>query len=198
MSIQKADLLTFANNQLRRSETDIDEQIKLVLGDLLVFNFLEAQDTSLTLEQGDTSFELPDDYKGLISIVLNDGSVDLEPLLPMPGGYKGYREAMDSFTSGDQSNPKYYAIFNGNCYVYPTAGQSFTITFDYYKNNALDPDSIEYSDKFTSLFKFGSAYYVAMRYGLSRYITIWEPVYRNQITMMMLAHPGQPKFAGGR
>lgn len=198
MAIAKATLLTFVNNQLNRSETDIDEQIILILGDLLIFNFLEAQDTSLTLSDGSTSFTLPTNYKSLISIVLNDGSVDLEPLLPMPGGYKGYRDAMDSVVSGDESRPKFYAIFNGKCYVYPTADQAYTITFDYYKYNALDADNIEYGDEFTNLFKFGAAYYLAMKRSLSRYIAIWQPTYQNQITLMSLAHPGQPRFAGGK
>jgi hypothetical protein len=199
MAISKDDLLTFVNAQLRRSETDIDIQIENVLGDLIVFPFLEEQDTSLSLDDGDVSFDLPDNYKdhGVISIVFNDGSVNLAPLLPMPGGYKGYRQAMEEFTSGDKSPPKYYAVFDGKCYIYPTANQTYTITFDYYKKNALDADSIEYGDEYTNLFKFGAAFYTAMRYGLTKYIAIWEPKYQNKINEMILAHPGQPKFAGG-
>lgn len=202
MSILKADILTFVNDQLGRSETDIDSQIKTVINDLRFLNILEAQDTTLTLSDGSTYFDQPSDFKSLISIVLNDGSVDLEPLLPMPGGYKGYKDAMDSFTSGNESTPKYYARFNGKIYVYPTAGQSYTITFDYYKKHALnvsDEDfEIEFDDDLTNCFNFGAAYYTALKRGLSRYIAIWEPPYAGQIQTIILANPGQPRFAGGK
>lgn len=200
MSIEKAALLSFARNklELKAGEIDnIDEEIGCILGDLLPYNFLEAQDTSKTLSDGSTSFTVPSDYQDVISIVLNDGSVNLAPLLPMEGGYKGYREAMNRVMSGVESVPKYHAYFNGIIYVYPTADQAFTIIFDYYKKNALDADSIEYGDEFTNLFKFGAAYYLAMSLGLSRYIAIWQPAYNNQIQTMVLAHPGQPRHVGG-
>jgi hypothetical protein len=198
MSITKANILTFVNGALARTETDIDEQIKSVINDLRFLNILESQNTSLTLSDGSTNFSEPTDFKSLISIVLNDGSNDLEPLLPMPGGYKGYKLAMEEFTSGDESQPKYYAKFNGKIYVYPTADQSYTITFDYYKKHALDADNIEYDDDMTNCFNFGATYYTALKRGLSRYIAIWQPPYQNQIHTIILAHPGQPRFAGGK
>jgi len=197
MSILKADILIFVNGVLGRSETDIDSQIKSVINDLRFLNILEATDTTPTLADGSTYFAKPSDFKSLISIVLNDGSVDLEPLLPMPGGYKGYKEAMESFTSGDESKPKFYAKFGDNIYVYPTADQAYTITFDYYKKHALDPDDIEFDDDLTNCFNFGAAYYTALKRGLSRYIAIWQQPYAGQIQTIILANPGQPRFAGG-
>lgn len=200
MAITKAVCLAFANNSLCLEETDIDEQMKCVLGDLLPFNFLEARDTTITLVDGDDSFAVPTDFKdeGVISIVLNDGSVDLAPLLPMPGGYKGYREAMDSVYEGEESGPKFFTYFNGRIYIYPAAVQDYTSIFDYYKKNALDPDNIEYGDEYTNLFKFGAAYYMAMKFAKERYINIWQPAYNNQIQIMRMAHPGQPAHVGGQ
>ena len=198
MSISKSNILTFVNDQLNRSETDIDNQIKSVINDLRFLNILEAQDTDQTLSDGSTYFDEPSDFKSPISIVLNDGSVDLAPLLPMPGGYKGYKDAMDNFTSGNESKPQYYARFNGKIYVYPTADQSYTITLDYYKKHVLDANNIEYDDDMTNCFNFGATYYTALKRGLSRYIAIWETPYRNQIQTIILANPGQPRFAGGK
>jgi hypothetical protein len=197
MSILKAGILSFVNDQLCRSETDIDTQIKSVINDLRFLNILEAQDTSLALSDGSTYFAKPSDFKSVISIVLNDGSVDLAPLLPMPGGYKGYKDAMDSFTSGNESTPKFYAKFGDNIYVYPTAGQAYTITFDYYKKHALDADTIEFDDDMTNCFNFGATFYTAAKRGLSRYMAIWQPLYQGQIQTIILANPGQPRFAGG-
>jgi hypothetical protein len=197
MAIEKANILSFVNEQLKRSETDIDTQIKTVINDLRFLNILEAQDTSLSLDDGDTYFEEPTGFKLPISIVLNDGSNDLEPLRPMPGGYKGYKQAMEEFTSGDESRPKYYARFNGKIYVYPTADQSYTITLDFYKKHVLDPDSIEFDDDLTNCLNFGATYYTAAKRGLTRYINIWQPLYQNQVQTIILANPGQPRFAGG-
>lgn len=198
MSIEKDDILTFVNDQLNRSETDIDNQIKSVINDLRFLNILEAQDADCTLSDGSTYFTEPSDLKIPISIVLNDGSVDLAPLLPMEGGYKGYRDAMDNVVTGDESRPKYYARFNGKIYVYPTADQAYTITFDYYKKHALDVDTIEYDDDMTNCFNFGATYYTALKRGLSRYIAIWQPPYNAQIQTIILANPGQPRYAGGK
>jgi len=195
--IEKSDILIFVNGQLSRTETDIDDQIKSVINDLRFLSILEAQSTSLTLSDGSTSFDQPSDFKDPISIVLNDGSDDLEPLLPMPGGYKGYKEAMDGYSSGDESTPLYYARFNGKIYVYPTADQAYTITLDYYKKHDLDPDDIEFGDDLTNCFNFGATYYTALKKGLSRYIAIWEGPYRAQIQTLILANPGQARFAGG-
>ena len=197
MSIDKSDILTFVNDQLSRTETDIDSQIESVIGDLRFLSLLEAQDTTKALADGSKYFAEPTGFKSPISIVLNDGSVDLAPLLPMPGGYKGYCEAMDNVVTGDESTPRYYARFNGNIYVYPTSDQAYTITVDFYKKHALDADDIEFGDDFTNCFNFGAAYYTALKRSLSRYISIWEGPYSNQIQTLILSHPGQPRYAGG-
>ena len=193
----KADILTFVNDQLSRSETDIDSQIKSVINDLRFLNLLEAQDTTKTLADGSKYFAEPTGFKSPISIVLNDGSVDLAPLLPMPGGYKGYCEAMDDVVTGDESTPRFYARFNGNIYVFPTSDQAYTITVDFYKKHALDPDTIEFGDDFTNCFSFGAAYYTGLKYGLSRYIATWQGPYSNQIQTLIMANPGQARYAGG-
>lgn len=197
MAILKADVLTFVNSVLARSETDIDAQIISVINDLRFLNLLEAQDLTKTLSDGSTYFDEPTGFKSPISIVLNDGSTNLAPLLPMPGGYKGYRDAMEEVVVGDESTPEYYARFAGKIYVYPTADQDYTSIIDFYKKHALDADNIEYNDDFTSCFKFGAAYYVAMKRGLSRYIAIWQPAYASQIQTLILVNPGHPRFAGG-
>ena len=197
MAITKADILIFVNDQLSRSETDIDNQIKSVIIDLRFLSILEAQSTDLTLSDGSKNFDQPSYFKDPISITLNDGSNDLAPLLPFPGGYKGYMDEMRGPASGSESTPRYYARFNGNIYVYPTADQAYTITLDYYKKHDLDADDIEFDDDFTNCFNFGATYYTAMKRGLSRYIAIWEGPYRSQIQTLILAHPGQPRFAGG-
>lgn len=198
MAITKANILSFVNGALARSETDIDGQINSVINDLRFLNLLEAQDTSLSLSDGSTYFEEPSDFKSPISIVLNDGSNDLAPLLPMPGGYKGYKLAMEEFTTGDESQPEYYSRFNGKIYVYPTADQAYTITLDYYKKHALTPDSISFGDDCTNCFNFGATYYTALKYSLSRYIALWQGPYSNQIQTLIAANPGQPRFAGGK
>ena len=197
MSIEKYNILTFVNNNLNRSETDIDIQIELVINDLSIYNFLEATDETRALATGGTYLDKPTGFKSNISIVLNDGSVNLAPLLPMPGGYKGYREAMDGFRSGEGSSPKYYACFGDYIFIWPTAGQAYTSRIDYYKRHALDVDNIEFGDEFTNCMNFGAAYYVAMGRKLTPYIAIWQPPYYEQISRMVAAHPGQPRYAGG-
>ena len=196
--IEKSDILTFVNDQMSRSETDIDNQIKSVINDLRFLNILEAQSTDLTLSDGSKYFVQPAGFKDPISIVLNDGSNDLEPLLPMPGGYKGYMDEMRCAGSGNESTPRFYARFNGNIYVFPTAGQAYTITLDYYKKHDLDAADIEYDDDMANCFNFGATYYTGLKYGASRYIALWQGPYQSQIQTIILSRPGQPRFAGGK
>lgn len=198
MSIEKASILAFVNSNLQRSETDIDIQILTVINDLSLYrNFLEDTDESKILANGGTYLEKPTGFKAPISIVLNDGSVNLAPLKPMPGGYKGYREAMDNFNSGMESTPKYYACFGNYIYVWPTAGQAYTSIIDFYKQHALVANPIEFGDEFTNCMNFGAAYYVAMANKLTTNIAIWQPAYFDQIKRMVASHPGHARHVGG-
>lgn len=179
MAIAKANILTFVNDALNRSETDIDTQIQAVLDELSDNNLLEAQDTDQSLSSSDTYLDEPSDFKDLIAIVLNDGTYDGEPLKRL--SRIEYLRRMEDEATSDYDEPEYYSHFNGKFYIYHPSDGDYTATIDYYKRHAQNVDSIEFGDEFTNCINFGAAYYVACKYRLSNYIAIWGPKYYHEI-----------------
>lgn len=177
MSIAKADILTFVNGALKRSfsGTQIDVQIQSVLNKLSAKELLVGTDTDQSLASDDEYLNYPTNYKRLISIVLNNGSTDGEPLEPIPGGYLEYLRWMEGAVSTGE--PEWFTAHNSKFYVWRPANGAYTASIEFYKNHAKDLDNIEFGDEFTDVINAGAAYKVALRYGLSRYLNIWEPEY---------------------
>lgn len=201
MSIAVADILTFVNNVLHRSpaETDINVQIQTVLDQLSQGPFIEATDSTQSLTSSSEYLTKPDQCFSLVSIVLNDGSNDLEPLKPMPGGYKALREELGEAQAVTVSNPLYYAEFGGYFWLWPQPAQSYTARIDYYKlhdTDGAENDDIEFGDEWKNAIQFGSAFEAACKFKLADYIEIWGARYRDEKDKQRLAHPGVPRIVG--
>ena len=197
MSITKANILTFVNNNLKRAETDIDVQIQHVLDDLSRENLLEEIDTSQSLVSGNTTLTYPTGYKELVAITLNDGTNEGEPLIKIPGGFKEYRRWMEDETSADYNEPEFYAEFDSKFYLYHPADGAYTATIDYYKYHSQDVETIEFGDQFKKCINFGACFEVACKFSLSRYIAIWTPRYETEKAMMGENRNIQPYIVQG-
>jgi len=199
MAITKAEPLAFVNDNLNRSETAAKLAVPLqtCLNDLSNINFLTDEDTAQTLVTGTETLDYPTLYKQLEQIILNDGSVDLAPLKPLPGGYQEYRELMRSSNAGTRSNPTHYAEYGKKFYLYPVPGNSYTVTIKFYKYHDNDVDTIEFTDEFRNAVNFGAAFYVAMKYKLHDYISLWGSNYANEKELRRLNLPEQPQVVNG-
>ena len=175
MAITKADILTFVNAKLNRTETDIDTEIQTILDDLSDAELLVGTDTDQSMEDSDEYLEYPTNYKRLISIVLNDGSTDGAPLEALPGGWDEYLEWMKGAVSTGE--PEWFVEHNSRFYVWRPANGDYTASIEFFKKHPEDLDSILFGDDFTDVINAGSTYKAALRYGLSRYINIWGPEY---------------------
>jgi hypothetical protein len=172
MSITSSEILAAVNNNLHRSETDIDEQIRAALKVLSgAGNFLAAEDGSQTLSLADTYLDEPADYKALEAIVLNDGTNDGEPLSEITfGEYLGRKE---DESSADYDEPLEYAHFNNRFYVEPAADGSYTATIYYYRYHPDSITTILFDDQWRDAIYSLTSYLVAKKFGLSRYIEIY-------------------------
>jgi hypothetical protein len=188
MGLAKADILTFLNAMLNRSETDIDTYIKACLDDLADENLLVGSATSgdgnvADLASGSTTIALPDNYKEVIAIKLNDGTNDGPALKPIGGGFKEYRDWMEEEGASDYDEPEWYVEHNGLFYVYHPSDGVYTPTIDFYKYHPTlsgDTGTILFGDEFKSALNFGACWFYAVGKGLSRYINIWGPLYANE------------------
>lgn len=196
----KAEILTFVNEQLKRSETAVDTQIKTVLNELNRHELL-TETAAGTIDQSDNSFTKPTDYKSYVSLTLTGSNSTGEPLLPMPGGYKGLLEARGNRTEvvAEVGVPGWYADLKGgpDMEIYPAADQDYTYALDYYKRHANSADTIEYGDEWANVFNFGATYYTSVKYSLTGKIAIWQPIYIAERQAMILATPRQIRVAGG-
>jgi len=155
MAITKAEILTVLNARLNRAETDIDEEIRSALYDLsnmANWKDLWTSDTTNTLTAGDTYLSLPDNFKELDAIVLNDGSEDGEPLKPLVGGFREWLRRREGESSSDYDEPEYYVIRGKRFYLDPVSddndGNDYTATIYFWRTHPNDLDNILFGEQF--------------------------------------------------
>ena len=196
VGISAGGVLTFVNNVLRRSETDVDTQLQSTLDDLSQGPYIAGVDSSQSVADGDEYLARPDEYYSMVSIVLNDGTSDMQPLKAFPGGYKAYKDEKGNVGSVYTSHPLYYVVWGTYIWLYPIPGQTYTARIDYWKVHAQDVDTIEFSDEWRRAVNFGTTFEVAMKYKLADHISIWGQRYEMEKERQRLSHPGQPRIVG--
>ena len=194
MAILKADILTFVNATLNENLSDIDVEIKTTLADLSKYNLLTATPVEDSKVSGDTTIDFPTLFKKLISITPNDGSIDKKPLIPLPGGFREYRELLAGTQVASTPGQMWYAQHNKKFYIYPTLGQSFTFTIEYYQHSAGTVGSIAFGDEFKNALNFGTTYHVALFRKKISYVDIWLPIYLAERASMVAVNPPQPSI----
>lgn len=191
---------TFVNAVLQQSFSvnDIDAAIIATLNDLTKFNLLTATSPAdFAKVDGDNTLDLPDDFKKVISITPIDGSsVQQEPLLPVPGGFKEYKLWNAHNNTNFRSTPKYFVKHAGKMYIWPTLNASFTLEMEYYKNHAQSTDTIEFAADFTNAVNYGATYHAALFRKQTSYIAIWRPIYTEERGRMIQMNPPQPAVLG--
>lgn len=197
MSIAKADVLTFVNNQIKKKETDIDVQIQSVLNDLSDENLLVNTDTDQTLESGSTTLDYPTGFKDLIAITLNDGTYWGEPLIKLSRGHQEYRELVEESTSAGYGEPEYFSEFNKKFWLWPISDDDYTTRIEFYRHHPQDVDTILFGDEFKNAIYFGSAYHLALRFKLIDYIKIWGSMYEQEKQKRIANAPVQPHICRG-
>lgn len=163
MAVTKAGILAFVNKKLNLvpalAGTALDISIQEVADELSEEKFLEKVDTSQNLTSSSVFLTDPSDMidDGLISIVLNDGSVDLAPLLPLKGGYEEYLNNRSGSNNNLSGSPTYYARRLGKIYLLSPPGKAYTTTITYFKFHAVVGATLEFSDLFRNTIYNGVA-----------------------------------------
>jgi len=199
MALEKADILTFVNGVLRRSETDIDVQIQAVLDDLSDAEFLEETDESQSLENGDLTLDYPTGFITVVSISLTDSNgVEWAPLEKLPGGHAQYRKFRNNDSAAGR--PEWYSEFDDKFWLWRPANGEYDAVIEYTKRHPAlsgDTGSIEFGDEFKNALNCGAAFQVALKFKLKDYISIWGPMYETAKEKMRLSRPGQPYIVKG-
>lgn len=192
-----ATILTFMNEQLQRTETDIDAAIRSVLNELNRHELLQAEEPG-TISQGDSSLDKPDDYKSYISLQLTANGTISDPLRPMGGGMKGMEEARANINGGLGTGPPwFYASYEDKIQILSAADKDYTYTFKYYRTHPRDVGTILYSDLWENVFNFGVTYYTAVKFGITSKVALWQPIYLAERELQILSTPRHIRIAGG-
>jgi len=172
MSISKAEILAAVNANLNRTETDIDVQIKAALKLLSgAVDVLMDIDVSQSLVAGSASIAYPTDHKKVKSIVLNDGTIDGEPLEEIT--YEKYLRKMRGRTASDYNEPEFYAEFNRKFYLYPVVDASYTPKISYFKYHTDTLTTILFSDEWRCPIYDLATYFTAKKFKLTSYLEIY-------------------------
>lgn len=172
MAVTKAKILVFVNDKLilvpGLTGTGLDINIQEVVDELSEDKFLEKEDTSQALTSSSVYLAEPSDMidDGLISIVLNDGSVDSMPLREFGGGYEEYLLNKSGPSNNVTGNPTHYARRQGRFYLWPALSQSYTTVITYFKQHAAVSATLEFSDLFRNTIYHGVALKEAAKRGM--------------------------------
>lgn len=195
--IAKADIVTDVNRNLQVSEsgTDLDFAINKVLVDMSKRGLLVGNDSSQTLVDGSLTLNYPTGFRHAIAITLTDANgTPLRPLKKLPDGHAGYRKLRhnDLATGFTQ----WYSEFEEKIYLWRPASQAYTTLIEFRKNHAKDPDNIEFDTDFENLMFAGATFYHAASKGRVSGISIWGPIYQDELRWASLNRKTQPSIIG--
>lgn len=197
-NIVKADIVTDVNDnlQINAGANGLDRFILKTLSDMSKKGLLVDTDATQTLADGSKTLNYPTGFRSAINITLTDSSGnELDPLIKLSGGHKEYRRGIShgSFTS----NPQWFSEFEGKFYLLGSSSAAYTVLIEYRKNHPADADNIEFSDDLQNLMDAGTTYWKAIQLGRPTGITVWAPVYANEMRKAILDRKQQPSIMLG-
>ncbi len=188
MSITAAEVLTFLNAKLIRTETTAD--IQEVLRDALQRlardgDFLQGTATG-TVSDGDTALDYPTDYKSKIDLWVYLSS-DTEPK-PLGKMEEGQRPGLS------EGQPSVCNEFNGQFLFNYEANQDYLYALDYYKYHARS-STIEFGDEFRqAVYYLTTGLFAAGKSGLGDEEVRWLGMYEGELEKLKDQVKTRPRF----
>jgi len=180
MTITKAEILTHLNNELNRTETDIDSHILAALKHLSLEKEFIWIETTVPTIVGRPYYSLPLDYIKKLSIKISDNN-SLELI-----DWGEYQSLIANETAADYGEPDRFCIHGGFWYAYPTADAEYTVTLFYNafilesEDGVNSVDDIPFRDIFREAINSLTLAYYCLSKGLkdtaNTYFTIYKGV----------------------
>lgn len=185
--ITKASILTFVNSRLNRSETDIDESIKIVLGDLSALKTLLVEDTSQSLTISDNYLPYPSDAlmddHSIKSVKLTDSSdYVIDALKVIEDGWPEY---LILSRTTERSVPQQYITNANRIYFDPAPNGTYAASIWYFKRHSEDPDDIDFDIDWKNTIYFGVTAEVALHRKVPA-MEMWTARYEREKQRMKL------------
>ncbi len=199
--IAKADILTDVGENLIADSsgftgTDLDRAINKTLTDMSNRGLLVGTDSTQTLADGDKTLNYPTGFRSAITITLTDlSSNEHFPLVKLPGGHQEYRESI-AF-GGAIGRPEWFSEFDELIYLYGKADKAYTVLIEFRKNHPKTPNNIEFTDEFENVMFAGVTYWKAVALSRKNAISLWSPVYGNEMRKAVLNRNQQPSVLRG-
>lgn len=191
MSVLKADILSFCNAKLRRSDAiaAIIGEINDVLDDLsraakwpdLYRSNVEADRT--TLSDGDSEISFPTGLRVLDKIVINDGTRDGKPLKDIT-----FQKLLEYRRHEYSSEPRRYAKRGKKWYPDPIPDGAYTAKYWFWRYHPKTEDETEdilFDNEFDRVIKYGVCAEIAKTHKMTDYIALWEPRYEIEKRKML-------------
>ena len=190
----QTEIVKFVNEALLEnySASALETAINMTLRGLSKHNILKTSTTD-DITAGDQSFDQPTDFKDLVTLYMNDGTVDMAPLRAFSGGQFDYRAVVKWRDSSDVGTPAWYANFEDLFYFHPAANQNLTAHIEFYRYHpADDGKNILFGEEAKDAIFAGVTYHKALLVKKTEYIGIWVSVWLEQKELVRLLNPPQP------
>ena len=201
----KADIIAFYNKafkgKLAEGSDALDIAIQLTLNNLSkTLDALTETDESQTLEVDDKFLVYPTTFrfKAPVTIVLiNSSGVRQEPLRPLKGGHREYRDLR--YLTSSNGLPVQYSEFDSKFWLWMPADGDYTSEIEYYFYHPRGEDAITnilFDDIFEDCIKYGTVFNEAVLRGNPKYISIYKAMYDNEKEECRLLLPSEPQISG--
>lgn len=120
------------------------------------------------------------------------------PLIGLKRGHSQYR----GLRHNDDSTgiPRWFSNFDGKFFLWRPPNQAFTSLIEYYKNHPAlsgSEGSIEFDDNFRNAIYAGATFYTALKFGRTKALLIWGPMYESAKKKRIDSVVQQPRFVNG-
>lgn len=170
-----ADVLAVVNSRLKRTETNVDRELRAALKEITgLGDFLEATE-SPTLAADSESVSLPTDFKTIRAV-----SIDGEPLddMTLDDYLKG------TGTGASKGEPQKCTRFKGEILFDTTADQDYTVRIDYFRYHPGDVSTILLPDEFREAIYRLTTAHVADSFDLDDQAKKWRSRFSDEMSFL--------------
>ncbi len=187
MTITKNEITVVVNENLERTETDIDDKIKAILKKLSRlgdWDCLGVSD-SLTLASGAAEVAFPDGYRKVKAIWVPGGTTEMAK-------FESPRPPEGKLSQG---KPTMYEEFEGKFRFDRVADQEYTIPLDYWRYHPDSVGTILFGEEFRLCLEYGASWLVAQKYGRLDQVAIFMPLFNAEVSNLRDDEKTQPTFS---
>jgi len=189
MAITSAEILTYVNDRLGMTLTDIDTYLMDVLEPLSKRGRFIPAEADIAFTDGEATVACPTDYLFLQALHIEDHEpMDLISI-------QDYNWAIRNQSTISEGIPTEYAVWNKTIYPYPVPDDSYTGKLKYYKLHAHSA-TVAFDDRFRNAIQKGVTAQVAEKHEMWELAKLYTLEFEAEVAQLrgIQENPGFVKY----